>query len=429
MAKDTWSKANGILESFKKFPLFKLLYRLSWAPKAYHFFLGLAGVVIYRFPGRRIKVIGVTGTKGKTTTVELINSILEAAGKKTALLSSLRVKIGEKSEKNAFGNSMPGRFFVQSFLSQATKEKCEYAIIEVTSQGVMLSRHRFINWRIAVLTNLAPEHIEAHSSFENYRAAKLKFLEAAARSGARAFLNKDSESYEFFSKNLPEDKVYPFSKMTLEGLQIKNPNLNSDFYRENMAVAYEVSKKLGIPELVIKKALENFRGVPGRFEFVQKEPFAVVVDYAHTPDSLEAIYKAVRPEVLSGKPGGKLICVLGSAGGGRDKWKRPAMGKIAAEYCDAVILTDEDPYDENPDEILEQIKYGIDETKNRKVKPENIFKILDRRKALEKAIGLAGSGDAVIATGKGSEMSIHIAKGKTIPWNEKETAKEILSSR
>ena len=105
------------------------------------------------------------------------------------------------------------------------------------------------------------------------------------------------------------------------------------------------------------------------------------------------------------------------------------MGKIAAEYCDAVILTDEDPYDENPDEILEQIKYGIDETKNRKVKPENIFKILDRRKALEKAIGLAGSGDAVIATGKGSEMSIHIAKGKTIPWNEKETAKEILSSR
>jgi UDP-N-acetylmuramoyl-L-alanyl-D-glutamate--2,6-diaminopimelate ligase len=416
------------LEGFKKFPLFRLLYRLSWAPKVYHFFLGLAGAVIYWFPGRRIKVIGITGTKGKTTTVELISSILEAAGKKTALLSSLRIKIGEKSEKNTFGNSMPGRFFVQGFLSQAAKERCEYAIIEVTSQGIVLSRHRFIDWKIAVLTNLAPEHIESHGSFENYRAAKLKFLKMAARSGARVFLNRDNESYEFFSKNLTGGDIVPFSKRTLEGFRIKNPDLNSVFYQENMAAAYEVTKSLGVDGDVVCLALAEFKGVPGRFDFVQRKPFAVVVDYAHTPDSLEAIYKAVRPEALYGKSGGKLICVLGSAGGGRDKWKRPAMGKIAAQYCDAVILSDEDPYDENPGEILDQIESGFKDAEKRRLKPENTFKILDRREALKKAVSLAGKGDSVIATGKGSEMSIHIARGKTVPWDEKEVAEEILSS-
>ncbi len=121
-----------------------------------------------------------------------------------------------------------------------------------------------------------------------------------------------------------------------------------------------------------------------------------------------------------------MICILGSAGGGRDRWKRPAMGKIAAQYCDVVILTDEDPYDENPDEILEEIRYGMDEAVNRRIQPENILKVLNRREALKKAVGLAKRGDSVIATGKGSETSIHVAHGKTIPWGEKETIEEIL---
>ena len=161
-------------------------------------------------------------------------------------------------------------------------------------------------------------------------------------------------------------------------------------------------------------------------EFVQKEPFAVVVDGAHTPDSLMKVYQNARPEVIFGRPGGKMICVLGSAGGGRDIWKRPAMGKIAAEYCDTIILSDEDPYNENPEEILNQIKYGIDEAENPRAKSESIMKILDRREALKKAVSLARANDTVIATGKGSEISIHIAKGKTVPWNEAEIFSDIL---
>jgi UDP-N-acetylmuramoyl-L-alanyl-D-glutamate--2,6-diaminopimelate ligase len=426
MENSSWKKANGFLDDLKKFPLFKLLYKLSWAPKVYHFILALIGAIIYRFPGRKIKVIGITGTKGKTTTVELVNAVLEAAGRKMALLSSLRVKMDKRSERNSFGNSMPGRFFIQNFLRQAVKEGCEYAIIEVTSQGVVLSRHRFIDWRVAVLTNIAPEHIESHGSFEKYRSAKLAFLKTATRFEAPIFLNRDNESWEFFSKKLAGNNIIPFSKKLFDNFQIKNPDLNSDFYREDIAAAYGVVKNLGISEVVIKKALENFRGVSGRFEFVQKKPFAVIVDYAHTPDSLEAIYKAVRPEILSGISKGKMICVLGSAGGGRDKWKRPAMGKIAAGYCDKLILTDEDPYDENPEEILDQVKAGFKDAAKPRLKKENVFRILDRREALKKAVELAEEGDTVIATGKGSEMSIHVAHGKTIPWNEKEIIKNIL---
>ena len=175
-----------------------------------------------------------------------------------------------------------------------------------------------------------------------------------------------------------------------------------------------------------QKALLGFKGLAGRMEFVQKEPFCAIVDGAHTPDSLEKAYENARPEIVFGKTSGKMICILGSAGGGRDIWKRPAMGKIMTNYCDTIILSNEDPYDEDPGEILEQIKYGIDEAENGKAKPENVMKILDRRKAIAKAVSLAEKGGVIIATGKGSEASIHIAKGKAVPWNEKEAFKEVL---
>ena len=162
--------------------------------------------------------------------------------------------------------------------------------------------------------------------------------------------------------------------------------------------------------------------MPGRLEYVRRDPFAIIVDYAHTPDSLEKVYQRIKQN-LSGR--NKMFCVLGAAGGGRDKWKRPAMGKIAADYCDGVIVTNEDPYDEPPDEIINEVAGGFSGAYDSE---KEFIKITDRREAIRKAISMARKGDAVILTGKGSEDWIHIARGKKIPWNEKKVVEEILGS-
>jgi UDP-N-acetylmuramoyl-L-alanyl-D-glutamate--2,6-diaminopimelate ligase len=166
-------------------------------------------------------------------------------------------------------------------------------------------------------------------------------------------------------------------------------------------------------------SLNSIESIPGRMEVIEApEGFRVVVDYAHTPDSLEAVYENLRPRAK------KLICVLGAAGGGRDKWKRPEFGRIAAEYCDEIILTNEDPYDENPLSILEQIESGFSQARNPK---SEIRKILDRKEAIRQALTSASSGDIVVITGKGSETSIAVAGGRKIPWSDKDTVLELLS--
>lgn len=204
------------------------------------------------------------------------------------------------------------------------------------------------------------------------------------------------------------------------------PFLFSDFNKDNAAAAVSVAKDLGISENTIEEALRHFSGVSGRMEFVQCKPFSVVIDYAHTPDSLEAVYKSfedLEPQVQNFNP--KLICVLGAAGGGRDKWKRGAMGKVASEYCDEIVLTDEDPYDERPAEILSEIKSGIPAD----FPPASVHEILERKEAVKKALSLAKEGDVVIITGKGSEEWIHLARGKKIPWDERAVIEEALKNR
>lgn len=408
----------------------------------YHFLWAFLSAVFYGFPSKKIFVIGVTGTKGKTTTLEVINSILEAAGKKTAILSSLRVKIGGDSEKNLSGNTMPGRFFIQRFLSKAVKAGCGYALIEVTSQGVSMSRHRFINWNVGVITNIAPEHIESHGSFEKYRAAKLNFLKYVLKKGGKVFVNKDDKNSEFFVQSLNKEKILLFSKeenlisgfdkessMNLAKMERSDKLFPSDFNKENVAAAAALAKYLGISDGIIVSAIQRLETVPGRMEFVQREPFTVVVDYAHTPDSLQKLYhslSAIKAERHN--PEVKLICVLGSAGGGRDKWKRPEMGKIAADYCDEIFLTNEDPYDEPPAEIIDQIENGIRLNPRFDSRKFAVHKILDRREAIEKALTLAKKGDIIVISGKGSESFICLDHGKKIPWSDRETVLELLDS-
>jgi UDP-N-acetylmuramoyl-L-alanyl-D-glutamate--2,6-diaminopimelate ligase len=315
---------------------------------------------------------------------------------------------------------MPGRFFIQRFLRDAHKAGCTHAVIEVTSQGVAQARHKFIEWSAAVLTNIAPEHIEAHGSFEKYRDAKLAFMKYAVGRRAAAFVNQDDERSGYFKDNLPEMELVLYSAHDVAAWpQNLFGALPGEFNRQNVAAVAAVAKKLDVPETAIVKALENFKGVPGRMEFVAEAPFRVVVDYAHTPDSLEAVYRALRADMKKGK---RLICVLGSCGGGRDKWKRPVMGEVAGRYCDEVILTNEDPYDEDPRAILKDIRAGIQAGK---LAP-NVREVLDRRQAVRQAIALAKPGDTVVMTGKGSENSIHIEDGKTLEWNEKRVAAEAL---
>lgn len=386
----------------------------------YHFLLAYLGSVIYGHPSRQLFVIGVTGTKGKSSVVEIIAAGLEAAGEKVAISSSVRTKIAAHSKINQFGNTMPGRFFLQKFMRRAVQAECKYAVIEVTSEGIRQHRDRFIDFDVAVWTNLHPEHIESHGSFENYREAKLTFFRNVAEYSRKHpkwfFVNGEDENAKFFVEASGGQAIV-FSRKDVAGYDLSQA-LMGDFNRSNVAAAEGVLKAAGVTELVRRRAFKTFPGVPGRMEFVRQEPFPIVVDYAHTPDSLRTVYATIKKEVRPNN----MICVLGSAGGGRDKWKRPKFGEIASEYCSRIILTDEDPFDEDPMEILDDIEQGVGSNKKGKTS-----KILDRREAIRTALAGAKKGDIVIMTGKGSETYIRIANGKRIPWSDRKVTEDLLA--
>jgi len=405
------------------------------AQPAYHWLMAFLSALIYRFPSRKIFVLGVTGTKGKTSTVEIISAILEEAGYKTAVASSLRFKINKEFQKNEHKMTMPGRFFTQKFLRKAVKEKCRYALLEMTSEGAAQHRHKFIELNALVFTNLAPEHIESHGSFENYRNAKLKLFKALGKSKTKnkiIIVNEDDKNADYFLNfDVPQKIKYGLKnlesyELKSDGIdfQINGQKISSKLYGEfnlyNILAAIAFAKSQNIEAGTIKKAIEKFSGIEGRMEEIKLEPldsargeqnFNVIVDYAHTPDSLEKVYKVFQNT--------RKICVLGSAGGGRDKWKRPEMGKIAATHCDEIILTNEDPYDENPATIIEEIEAGFSQIRNYE-------KILDRREAIKKALELAQTGDTVIITGKGAEPWLMGPNGTKIKWDDREIVREEL---
>jgi UDP-N-acetylmuramoyl-L-alanyl-D-glutamate--2,6-diaminopimelate ligase len=352
---------------------------------------------------------------------------MEGAGKRTAIVSSVRFKIGPEERQNLTGMTMPGRFFIQKFLREAVDKDCQYAFIEVTSQGVAQFRDRFINFDSGLLTNLQPEHIEAHGSFENYRESKINFFKNiglfSSKTNKIFLINSDAKDNEMFADAAAGyGRTIFYNKRDLEKMKWKI-KLLGDFNLENIAAAVAFARSQNIDWETIKNVIENFDGVPGRLEFIQKDPFAIIIDYAHTPDSLEKVYQAVKKIIASKKSKGRMICVLGCAGGGRDSWKRPVMGEIASRYCDEMVLTNEDPFDDDPEMIINEIAEGVVKSSyNKKFK-----KILDRRDAIKEAIKIADKGDVVIVTGKGSEPYIRISKGKKIPWSEKEVIKNILN--
>ncbi|MDA1334808.1 MAG: UDP-N-acetylmuramoyl-L-alanyl-D-glutamate--2,6-diaminopimelate ligase [bacterium] len=408
----------------------------------YHFLFALFAALLYRFPSRELIVIGVTGTNGKTTVVDLTHQVFVEAGYKVASASSIRFIIGDKKWKNELKMTMPGRFFVQRFLRDAIRAKCDVVILEVTSEGIMQSRHRFIQFDTAAFTNITKEHIEAHGGFERYRRAKARLFKAVAKSkkkGRTMILNGDDEesTTHFLQYQRSEAWIYgldchrwkEFGK-TIEpghysfderGVSFVYNNIEmrlkllGKFNLYNALCAFTIALSRGIHPERIRDAFEKITGVPGRIEYVLKPPFSVfsvVVDYAHTPDALLNVYEAVKGSK------GKMICVLGSAGGGRDIWKRPEMGQIADEWCDQIFLTTEDPYDEDPEKIIGDIKSGII-----KKKPTII---LDRKEAVTRAVQSARADDVVVVTGKGSESLMMGPRGKKIAWDDRQVVRDAV---
>lgn len=414
---------------------------------AYHYLLALSGAVIYGFPSKSMTVIGVTGTKGKTTTSNLIAHVLNASGRKTGLATTVNFKIGDKEWMNEYKQTMVGRFRLQCLLWQMKQAGCEYAVVETSSEGILQYRHRFIDYDVAVFTNLSPEHIERHKGFENYREAKIKlFQKIAKKNNAIGIYNLDDEHVAHFIKpgsfkkigytlsdgeNKKVDRVVRVGDVRLsaggsafvaDGMRYEAP-LIGEFNVRNAAAAICVALSQGIPEDAIGKALARVRTVPGRMEVIDNgQNFSVIVDYAYEPKSLEAVYGAITGLGLR-KEDGRMICLFGGTGGGRDTWRRPVMGKIAANYCDEIILTNDDPYDDDPMQVVNEIKQGIAEEA---FDHAHVHVIIDRREAIKMAFAMAKEGDTVVLTGKGGETVMCMEDGKKIPWDEKKIVEEEL---
>ena len=427
------------------------LYYLAWA---------ILGNMVYRKPSEEILVIGVTGTNGKTTTVNAIAHILQVNGIRSGLLSTANFKIGNRAWVNKSKMTMLGRMRLQKMLRKMIRDDCKVAVVEVSSEGVATHRTYGINFDILVFTNLTPEHIESHGSFEKYKKAKQKIFRNLSRHKRKklaSFMpqqlkktiiaNIDDENSEDFLRFDAEVKIgfgiekekSLFAREVIRALNVKEDKDGIDFNlviggeKErisstligsvnvyNLLAAASVGWFFGMTSDQIKKALEDFNGVEGRMEKIKsKKGYDVIIDYALVPESLQKLYSTLR-----GLYKGKIIAVYGSCGGGRDVSKRPLMGQIVSGYADYSILTNEDPYFDDPYEIVRDIEEGY--KNNDKVLGEDYEVVINREQAIEKALLMAqGAGDVVVITGKGSETGMNV-QGKIVPFNDKEMVLKYL---
>ncbi|MCK5460155.1 UDP-N-acetylmuramoyl-L-alanyl-D-glutamate--2,6-diaminopimelate ligase, partial [Candidatus Parcubacteria bacterium] len=419
----------------------------------YHKILSLAANFLYRRPSEKFIVVGVTGTNGKSTTTHLIAKILESGGEKVGEMSTIFLNDGEKEKLNDQKMTMLGRFALQKSLSQMVKNRCRYAVIETSSEGIKQFRHIGINYDILIFTNLTPEHIESHHGFENYKQAKLKLFRHLEKSKQKTIdgekirkiiiANLDDKHYPEFL-NFKIDKKIGYSldekfkkinaltagniKLNLNGSDFEinktrfHINLLGKFNVYNSLAAVAVGLSLRIPIEQAKKSLQKTKSIPGRMEIINKDQnFTVMVDYAPEPESMKQLYKFI---LDFKKEGTRIIHILGSCGGGRDIARRAVLGKIAGAKADFAIITNEDPYDDDPQKIIDQVAEGA--ISAGKTLNKNLFKILDRREAIKKGISLAQKNDLVLITGKGCEQAICIADGEKILWDDRKAVMEIL---
>ena len=398
-----------------------------------HASLAWFAAAFFGFPAGKLRVIGVTGTDGKTTTVQCIGAILRKAGKKVAVASTINFCIGDEEYANTSKFTTLSGWKLQRFLSRAVSNGCEYALLEVSSHALDQGRIAGISFEVAVVTNVTREHLDYHGTMKQYRRAKRRLFERTKI----GVVNLDMDDSEEFigvarTKTMTYSRVDPLADIlaervesNLEGssfavgdvlFRISLPGL---FNIENSLAAISATLAVGIPLQTASQALGKIAGVPGRMERVpNNRGITILIDYAVTPHALEALYGLVA-KMKSSKES-KIIAVFGACGD-RDRGKRPIMGEIVSSYADIVILTNEDPYTENPSRIVREIKHGI----SNKIPRETIFVIMDRRKAIGKALRLANPGDVVVVTGKGAEETMAIGK-KRIPWNDQRVILEEL---
>ncbi len=374
----------------------------------YHLSQALLAAIYFNFPSKKLTVVGVTGTDGKTTTVHMISHILESAGKKVSMVSSIGAQIGTKTLNTGYHVSTPSPFQVQKLLDDAVKAKSNYFVLEATSHGLDQNRLGFVDIKVAVLTNITTEHMDYHKNWQNYALAKAKLFQTAQTS----VLNiDDSKSYSYLSK-LITNKLINYSISTKGQINPKSfpvlLNLPGDYNLSNALAAAAACQTLGVEKFKIQKALKTFKAPAGRMQEIDMgQNFKAVVDFAHTPNALK---NALR--TLKTKSSCKLIAVFGAASG-RDKSKRKPMGEVADDFSDVIVLTSEDPRNEKPLEICEQIASGV----KKKILNKNLFIIPDRKEAIGFAISKAQKGDTVGFFGKGHEQSMNIL-GREYPWDE-----------
>ncbi len=416
----------------------------------YYYSLAVLSSLIYGFPSKKMIIIGVTGTKGKTSTINFIWSALNAGGYKTGIISTANIRIGDREVLNKYHMTMPGRFVINSLLREMLDEGCKFCIIETTSEGIKQYRNVGIVYDIAVFTNLYPEHLQSHdNSFDNYKRTKSKLFSDLSKYSKTIdnknieriiITNNDSEHSDFYSQ-FSSDKKFTFSINNKSDFKADNISSNAErikfsvnggefslnilgsFNIYNALPAIIISREFGISNSSIQKGFDNLLTIPGRMEKITSgQNFCVIVDYAHEKESMTNVLATANS--IKQSPNNKIIVLLGAEGGGRDKAKRPIMGKICAQMADYVIVANVDPYDDDPRVILEDIARSSE--LNGKIRNKDLFVIEDRRLAIRKALSLAHNNDIVIITGKGAEQSM-IIDGRSIPWDDRTVVKEELN--
>ncbi len=397
--------------------------------------------VLYGFPARKLKVIGVTGTNGKTTTTFLIHRMLHEAGYKAGLMTTVAWGVGDNIRPQIHHMTNVPVPELMRRLRVMRQEGAEWLVLETTSHSLAQHRVWGVPFTVAVMTNVTHEHLDYHGSFENYRDAKKGLFKLANRNhrGLRVgVINADDPSCDLFTASVANPVTYGVEAGQLRAVDITlapsgvqytakigddsytvNCNLPGSFNVANSLAAVAVGRAIGLSKDQIEMGIAALEGVEGRMTRLNEgQDFSVIVDFAHTPDSFEKLFKDLRPVVK-----GRLIVLFGSAGR-RDEAKRPIQGALAGKYADEVIVTEEDDRDIDGLEIMEQIAEGA--TKAGKERDLNLFLVHDRTEAIEFAIGQASSpDDTVLLLGKGHEKTIERANGEN-PWDEIGTARAAL---
>jgi len=421
--------------------------------RAWHFKKGLLAAMLYGFPGKKMVCIGVTGTNGKTTTTHMIEHVLHSAGKKVAMMSTAEFSIDGKHWVNESKKTTLSPFQTQKFLKQCLKANMDYVVIESSSHALHQFRLWGIPFCVGVMTNLTHEHLDYHGNMQKYAAAKRMLFEIVAASSKKkmskrmrqiahqktSVLNAGDEYYPLFKQvEVPVQVSYGIETGDLQAVDIENHKagskfalilkpskltqvielkLTGSFNIENALAATGAALACDLEWDAIKKGLESFESVPGRMERIKSpKGFEVMVDFALTPDALQRLYSELKENTT-----GRLIGLIGSCGD-RDKEKRPEMGKIVASHCDLTIVTDEEPYTENPMDIMQAILKGAEEVKTL---GEDLLLIEDRKKAMEYAIKNAKKGDVIVVTGMGSFQTRTMNDGP-MEWDEREVARELI---